>query len=187
MYFNTQKSWRIGAGIQHSSNSGFAVFDHPYYISEIDYTTHFFRGLEGNYRLLGHMNGAKAGDNKGFGISFDQILFPTVTAFARYGLNQPRGAVHKYAWSTGFEKTKLFSFRPSDALGFAFGQQEGTSVKIDSLTEIYYRFYLSDHLSISPHLQWLIRSSRPDLAASEGALEHEKNVFVVGLRSQVAF
>ena len=133
------------------------------------------------------MNGAKAGDNKGFGISVDQILFPTVTAFARYGLNQPKGAAHKYAWSTGFEKAKLFPSRPSDALGFAFGQQEGTSVKVDSLTEIYYRFYLSDHLSTSPHLQWLIRSSRPDLAASAGALEHEKNVFVVGLRSQVDF
>ncbi len=187
LYYDTQKSLRIGAGIQHSLNSGFAVLDHPYFISEIDYTTHFFRGLEGNYRLLGHMNGANAGGNKGFGISMDQILFPTVTAFARYGLNRLQGASHKYAWSTGFEKTRFFPSRPSDALGFAFGQQEGTSVKVDSLTEIYYRFFLSDHLSMSPHLQWLIRSSRPDLAASAGSLEHEKNVFVIGLRSQVDF
>lgn len=133
------------------------------------------------------MNGANAGDNKGFGISFDQIIFPTVTAFTRYGLNKPKGATHKYAWSAGFEKAKLFPSRPSDALGFAFGQQEGTSVKVDSLTEVYYRFYLSDHLSMSPHLQWLIRSSRPDLDAAAGSLEHEKNVFIVGLRSQVDF
>ena len=87
----------------------------------------------------------------------------------------------KYAWSTGFEKRKLLDSRPLDTLGFAFGQQEGTSVKIDALSEIYYRFFLTDHLSVSPHLQWLIRSSRPD------DLEHEKNVFVVGLRSQVDF
>lgn len=187
LYYDTKKSLRIGAGIQHSSNSGFAVLDHPYFISEIDYTTHFFRGLEGNYRLLGHMNGASAGGNKGFGISVDQVLFPTFTGFVRYGLNRPQGASHKYAWSTGFEKIRFFPSRPSDALGFAFGQQEGTSVKVDSLTEIYYRFFLSDHLSMSPHLQWLIRSSRPDLAASAGSLEHEKNVFIVGLRSQVDF
>ena len=187
IFYDTRKSWRLGAGIQHSSNSGFAVFDHPYYISEIDYTTHFFYGYEGNYRLWGHLNGADSGNDKGFGISLDQILFPTVTAFARYGLNQPQGAVHKYAWSTGFEKAKLFPSRSSDALGFAFGQQEGTSVKVDSLTEVYYRLVLSDHLSMSPHLQWLIRSSRPDLAASASTLEHEKNVFVVGLRSQVDF
>ena len=186
-FYDTRKSWRFGAGMQHSSNSGFAVADHPYFISEAEYTTHLFYGYEGNYRLWGHLNGARSGDNKGFGVSADQILFPALTAFVRYGLNQPKGAMNKYAWSTGFEKKRLFPSRSSDALGIAFGQQEGVAFKVDSLTEIYYRFFLSDHLSVSPHLQWLIRSSRPDLAAPAGTLEKEKNVFVAGLRSQVDF
>jgi len=192
-FYDTKKSWRLGAGIQNPSDSGFAVADHPYFIAEADYSTHFFRGYEGNYRVWGRLNGSRADDNKGFGISIDQVLFPTFTAFARYGLNQPQGAINKYAWSAGFEKRKLLASRPLDALGLAFGQQEGTSVKIDALSEIYYRFFLTDHLSISPHLQWLLRSSRADLAAQAAPLaagnelEYEKSVFVVGLRSQVDF
>lgn len=180
-FYDTKKSWRLGAGVQNPSDSGFAVADHPYFIAEVDYSTHFFRGYEGNYRIWGRLNGSLAGDNKGFGISIDQVLFPNFIGFARYGLNDREGAVNRYAWSTGFEKRKLLDSRPLDTLGFAFGQQEGTSVKIDTLSEIYYRFFLTDHLSVSPHLQWLIRSSRPD------GLEKEENVFVTGLRSQVDF
>ena len=94
-FYDTRKSWRLGVGIQNPSDSGFAVTDHPYFITEAAYTTRFFQGYEGNYRLWGHLNGSRAHDNKGFGISMDQVLFPTVTAFVRYGLNQPEGAINK--------------------------------------------------------------------------------------------
>lgn len=184
-FYDTKKAFRLGVGVQNPADSGFSVANRPYFISELDYNTHFFRGLEGNYQVWGRLNGSRSDDNKGFGISIDQVLMPTLTAFARYGLNRPVGAVNKYAWSTGFEKEKLFSSRPLDVLGVAFGQQKGTAVKIDSLSEIYYRFFLTDHFSVSPHLQWLIRSSRD--AATAGELEREKNVLVAGLRSQVDF
>jgi len=180
-FYDTKKSIRIGAGIQSPSDSGTRIGDRPYAIAEIDYNTHLFFGREGNYRLWGRMNGSRRHDNKGFGMSLDQVLIPTLTAFARYGLNNQEGAINRYAWSTGFEKRKLLSSRPLDVLGMAFGQQEGIATKIDTLSEIYYRFFLTDHLALSPHLQWLIRSSRPD------DLGREENVFVVGLRSQVDF
>lgn len=180
-YYDTKKSFRLGGGVQNPSDSGARVGDRPYAIAELDYNSHLFFGREGNYRIWGRINGARKDDNKGFGISFDQVLVPTLTAFARYGLNKPEGAINKYAWSVGLEKKKPLGFRPLDFLGIAFGQQEGTSVKVDTLSEIYYRFFLTDHLSVSPHLQWLIRSSRPD------GLEKEENVFVTGLRSQVDF
>ncbi len=192
-FYDTKKSFRLGVGVQNPENSGFSVANRPYFITELDYNTHFFRGLEGNYRIWGRLNGNLPDDNKGFGISIDQVLFPTFTGFVRYGFNNRVGAVNKYAWSTGFEKAKLFPSRPLDVLGLAFGQQEGTEVKVDSITELYYRFFLTDHFSVSPHLQWLIRSSRPDLVArsaeeaSGSELEHEKNVLVIGLRTQVDF
>jgi len=185
-FYDTKESLRLGAGVQNPSDSGTAIANRPYFIAELDYNTHLFRGLEGNYRLWGRLNRSRADDNKGFGLSVDQVLFPSFTAFVRYGLNQPKGAVNKYAWSAGFEKKAVFSVRPLDTLGFAFGQQEGTVVKVDTLSEIYYRFFLTDHLAVSPHLQWLIRSSRTNPATANG-LETEKNVWVAGLRSQVDF
>lgn len=180
-FYDTKKSLRIGVGIQSPSDSGTGIGNRPYGIAEVDYNTHAFFGHEGNYRLWGHLNGSRSGDNKGFGISVDQVLIPTLTAFARYGLNNPKGAVNKYAWSMGVEKKGVWNSRPLDVLGVAFGQQMGTSTKIDTLSELYYRLFLTDHLAISPHLQWLIRSSRSD------GLEKEENVLVAGLRSQVDF
>jgi len=185
-FYDTKEALRFGVGAQSPNDSGTAIANRPYVIGELDYNTHLFRGLEGNYRLWGRLNRARAGHNKGFGLSGDQVLGPAWTAFARWGLNDSEGAVNKYAWSAGFEKKAVFPVRPLDTFGFAFGQQEGTAVKVDTLSEIYYRFFLTDHLAVSPHLQWLIRSSRTN-PANDNGLETEKNVFVAGLRSQVDF
>ena len=158
-FYDSKKSWRMGVGVQNPADSGFSVADRPYGIAELDYNTRFFRGYEGNYRILGHMSRSLDDGNRGFGFSIDQVLFPNFTGFARYGFNnRSTGTANQYAWSAGFEKKKLLAVRPLDTLGFAFGQQEGTGAsKIDTLTELYYRFFLTDHLSVSPHLQWLLR------------------------------
>jgi high affinity Mn2+ porin len=126
----------------------------------------------------------------GFGVSFDQELSDTVTAFLRFGFQDGDIYEAKYSWSLGGKIRGSLWNRPDDMLGVAYCQAILSSEYERFLKhydihpgdeghfEAYYRYRINDHLAISPDVQII-----NNIAGSEEA--HTVTVF--GLRGQVAF
>jgi len=104
----------------------------------------------------------------GVGLSLDQALTPNISLFARVGYQDKELYEFAWAWSVGAEVRGGYWGREADALGAAFGMAmisddykdfkriadaEPWYDKDESHLELYYRFQLSDHISISPDIQ----------------------------------
>jgi carbohydrate-selective porin OprB len=126
----------------------------------------------------------------GFGVSFDQELSDTVTAFLRFGFQDGDIYEAKYSWSLGGQIRGSLWNRPDDMLGVAYGQAVLSSDYERFLKhydihpgdeghfEAYYRYQVNDHLAISPDVQVI-----NNIAGSEKV----HTVTVLGLRGQVDF
>jgi high affinity Mn2+ porin len=106
----------------------------------------------------------------GLGVSLDQAVTPTVTLFGRVGYQDQAVYEFEWAWSVGAEVKGGYWGRHNDAFGIAYGMAmisddyqdfkrivdaDPWFTKDESHLELYYRFQLDDHISISPDLQVL--------------------------------
>jgi high affinity Mn2+ porin len=106
----------------------------------------------------------------GLGLSLDQAVTPNVTLFARVGYQDQEIYEFGWAWSVGAEVKGGYWGRDDDAIGIAYGMAmisndyqdfkkivdaEPWFTKDESHLELYYRFQLNDHISLSPDLQVL--------------------------------
>ena len=104
----------------------------------------------------------------GLGFSLDQAVTPNVTLFGRVGYQDQEVYEFGWAWSAGAEIRGGYWSRNDDAFGIAYGMAmisddykdfkrivdaEPWFKKGESHLELYYRFQLNDHISISPDLQ----------------------------------
>jgi high affinity Mn2+ porin len=106
----------------------------------------------------------------GLGLSLDQAVTPHVTLFGRVGYQNQEVYEFGWAWSVGAEVKGGYWGRDDDALGIAYGMAmisddyrdfkriidaEPWFTQDESHLELYYRFQLNDHISISPDIQVL--------------------------------
>ncbi|MDR4507844.1 MAG: carbohydrate porin [Candidatus Brocadiaceae bacterium] len=178
-FFDTERGWNFGLGLQSADNSGSDITDDMYAIGEIGYRSHKFFGLVGNYRLWGRINGGRD-DNAGFGASMDQNLSTRLTAFARYGANEADSgdAEVASAWSLGARYRSPFFSRVNDEIALAFGMLDSVGGDEESATELYYKFQLNDHFAITPNVQALF---------DPRGIGSEDTVMLAGIRTQIEF
>jgi high affinity Mn2+ porin len=129
----------------------------------------------------------------GLGLSLDQAVTPHVTLFGRVGYQDHEVYEFGWAWSVGAEIKGGYWGRDDDALGIAYGMAmisndyrdfkrivdaEPWFTKDESHLELYYRFQLNDHISISPDLQ-ILWNAQGD--------ERFDPVTVIGIRGTLEF
>lgn len=192
------------------------IGDNLFNIGQIHIKTNFFE-LPGNYRFYGwnsnvnHTKWLEAEKTKeasyGFGLSFDQKLTDAVTAFCRYGWQNPKvynpdimtsgdnNFSLEHSWSAGLQFEGKAWGRENDVLAFAIGQvfasddykKAGSATvvapnaKAEGHLEVYYRIFVNDHLSISPDFQYIWNPFGKDVT------DDTSPICVGGMRTQVEF
>lgn len=213
------KEWiELGYGFFNTNTEHWEkMFDNLFNIGQVHFKTNFFN-LAGNYRFLGWGNNAyhtkwleteRAKETAyGFGLSFDQKITDILTAFLRYGWQDPKvynpnlsttagGLTYslEHSWSTGFQIEGNPWGREKDMLAFAVGQvipsgdykkageflDPARKAKAEGHLEAYYRIHLNDYLSISPDFQYIWNPFGKDV------VEDTNGIFVGGMRAQVDF
>jgi len=164
------------------------IFDHGFGIAELGYK-HKAGELEGNYRIYAAVDGSPAdGEGKlvqknaySVGVSLDQQVTDKLTLFARYGQRDKDVYAVKQAWSAGGQYAGLIPGRGDDVLGFAYGQVKAIGAIADAqekLTEVYYKYKVSDQIEIAPVVQYLVNPA--GISASD-------DVVALALRTQISF
>src|SRR3989338_7739798 len=192
----------VSAGRQASKIAG-----RLYSVGELVVRTRLWKGLQnGNYRFWVRSAGeVDRRENIGYGVSFDQAISRTMNFFGRYGSQRPlqpgtaanstrvvsqRDDLHA---SAGIEvRGPEWTFFPRDVWAVALSRTEIRSLQgqqfelvgngggeNESLVEGYYRFFITEHLHMTPFVQWLADSTRAELVAADD--------LAVGLRTQVDF
>ena len=181
------------------------AFDNVFVSGQIDIKPNFF-GRPGNYRIYswlndkGHTRWDDSSKTKekgyGAGLSFDQEVTDNLGVFARYGWQNPDVFMNgesfslEQSWSIGLEVAGSLWNRDDDVLAAAFGQvlpsdkyKQANSLKAKSEEhlEVYYRFKVNSHLTLSPDLQVIWDPYGGD------AVNGDKPIIVGGLRTQVDF
>ena len=199
LWASPQDFWNIGLGAADADADWGNVFDDIFSILELDFRP-TFNERPGNYRVYGWINARDHEDlknptrttenNYGFGLSFDQALVETVSAFARYGWQRGRVSQVEHAWSVGLQCSGQFYGRKDDALGLAYGmaiigsdysnvdRTNGINTGNEHHVEAYYNFKAGKYLNISPDIQW-IRNPNGD--------RDNDDVWVFGMRAQLSF
>ncbi|MEE9559066.1 MAG: carbohydrate porin [Candidatus Brocadiales bacterium] len=179
-YFDTRKGYSFGAGLQSSDNSGTAVTDRVFAIGELDYhTPKFLFGREGDYRFWGRYNGDTR--SSAVGVSFDQKFREGLSGFGRFGATHNAAPDEvKWTWSLGLGLSSPFSLRRNDHAGLAFSRLKTDESKNEELAEVYYNFFITDHMSATLNSQVLLNSIR-----EESFKEDYLSTF--GLRVQMDF
>lgn len=177
--WDTFRGLRFGVGMQAPRDSGAAVGRTPFVIGEIDYSAPLL-DQQGNYRIWGRRN---AGDDHSgaLGTSIDQALGAWLRGFARYGFQTGGRQRDRHAWSVGVGIRSPLVTRPRDETGIAYGWERAPNGRAEDVGEVYHRFFLTDHLSVSPIGQYAF-----DLAGNDEAPPRH-GVFLGGLRAQVGF
>ena len=135
-------------------------------------------GWEANLRVFGHEQ-PLAGDSRGFGISFDQLIANHFTIFGRYGANSTELADWlgiKNAWSSGIGFRQYILNRELK-VGLAYAETQTTHYEHpEQLAEFYFSTQLNQWVFISPHVQWI-------KTTQSGEDEH----FLAGLRINLSY
>lgn len=203
----TGRGWGWGASLGVFASGTGADFSgaptRPLVIGQVEFSPRQINGeARGNYRLYAWTNGqttSLAGGalqrHSGYGLSADQRLGRDWNVFGRWGhRTRGEGAFDK-ALTLGFEHGGRAWGRGNDAAGLAAGWvrtsgEWARATALDTslvgfaasgneqLVEAYYRFKLSDHLELTPDLQWIRRAGGDGSAPPFTA---------VGLRAAVSF
>ena len=157
------------------------IFNKPFVAGQVTVSP-MIRGLMGNYRLYGwgatydheklsNPNSTEAG--WGVGVSLDQMVTPKIGLFARAGYHNEDVYEVPWSWSVGADFRGLIPRRENDNFGIGVAALKGNSDLNDTLVdtgllltgnnggwewhlETYYRIVLSEFLSITPDLQYVI-------------------------------
>jgi len=124
--------------------------------------------------------------NFGAGTSIDQQLTDDLTAFARFGWEDPDVSTVEWAWSTGFQFEGTTWKRENDYIGFAIGmdipsgdyEDAGNYGDPEGHIEAYYNFYVNEHLAIAPDYQLIWNPNGND---------NEDPINIIGIRGQLDF
>ncbi|HPT06633.1 MAG TPA: carbohydrate porin [Candidatus Omnitrophota bacterium] len=206
----------LGYGVFDGNSDWEKIGDNLFNIGQATFKTHLFN-KEGTYRFLGWNNNVyhttwldteKTKESSyGFGLSFDQKVTDSITAFCRYGWQNPEvynpdimatGDLNyslEHSWSAGFQVEGKPWGREKDVFAFAVGQaiaskdykQAGEGLdparkaKPEGHLETYYRIHVNDHLSISPDFQYIWNPFGKDIA------DDTAGIFIGGMRAQVDF
>jgi hypothetical protein len=171
------------------------LFDDSFGIAEFNIKPNFL-GREGNYRFYGWINGSDheewddPGANEegtGFGLSFDQQLSDTVTAFCRFGWqDEDIYEVEKY-WTVGAAISGSAWGREEDVVAFGVGQNvigdeyedsAGIDAEDETHFECYYSYKLNDHFTLSPMIH---------VVTNPGGDDDADTVVIPGFRTQMDF
>jgi len=202
----------LGYGLFDGSGGWEKIGDSLFNIGQAHFKANFFN-LPGNYRFYlwnnnaDHTKWLDSEKNKegayGFGLSFDQKITDIITAFFRYGRQNPKvynpaitaadGSNYslEQSWSTGFQVEGKPWGRENDVFAFAVGKvipsddykkaNAGFEAKPEGHLEAYYKIHVNDHLSISPDVQYIWNPYGKDVAGNSSG------IFVGDIRAQVDF
>ena len=159
------------------------LLSQPFVIGEIDYHTTFH--IEGNYRLWARVTSRPPPNRQqqmyGAGISIDQLLTPQLGVFVRAGFNQIESISRTFfAASGGLRWTGPLWNRPRDRVGVGYNFMRDVPGD-EQVMEAYYNLFLTDHLSVSGNVEWVIHG--PNLVT--GGVNN--NVVIPGVRVVVVF
>ncbi len=209
------KEWlELGYGVFDGKSNWEKIGDNLFNIGQVHFKTNLFN-LPGNYRFYGwnnNVNHTKWLDTEktkeavyGFGLSFDQKFSDIVTAFCRYGWQNPdvynpdplnpaaNGSLYslEQSWSAGLQVEGKPWGREKDVFAFAVGQVVPSNdykkadatrlAKTEGHLEAYYKIHLNDHLAISPDFQYIWNPFGKDIP------DDKDSVFVGGMRAQIDF
>ena len=190
----------VTVAIANGNEGGFQnVFDRMYGVAQINFKPGF-SGLEGNYRFFAIDDGrhytkisdGKTTTNSAWGLSFDQALPGGTGVFARYS-EQDDGIVEntvKSAWSLGALLTGDSWGCDDDTIGVGYGSVNVnkdpaalanagiTNPDDETHVEMFYKFGISDHFTLTADLQRIENS---------GGTSNADSVTVAGLRGQLNF
>lgn len=164
-------------------------------------------GLAGNYRLYGwHTNldnaelknasGKTKQVNFGIGTSIDQQVSDNVTLFARYSWADPGVSAIEHAVSGGFQVEGDLWNRADDYVGFGYAanylgdqyEKGGYQNHTEGVMEIYYNYYVNEHLTISPDLQLIWNPAGVDQEGGSATNAGDDSMIAVyGVRSYLKF
>ena len=159
------------------------LLSQPFVIGEIDYHATFH--IEGNYRLWARVTSRPPPNRQqqmyGAGISIDQLLTPQLGVFVRAGFNQIESISRTFfAASGGLRWTGPLWNRPRDRVGVGYNFMRDVPGD-EQVLEAYYNLFLTEHLSVSGNVEWLIHG--PNQVT--GGVNN--NVVIPGVRVVVVF
>ena len=131
--------------------------DSIFSLAEVEYIAVPFGLGEGHYRLWGRLDNSTGQDRTGWGVSIDQHLTAEVSIFGRYG-NGDVGGTRVHFFDAGFGFQAPFTINPLDHWGIGYAQTELVQGPNEKLIEGFYNLHLTDHLSVSAMLQYVIES-----------------------------
>jgi len=184
----------VGGGIFDDDADWEDVFEDIFSYTQVNFKPNLL-GREGNYRTYfwfddsKHTKWADEGTdtqgNFGFGTSCDQRLTDYLTAFGRFGWEDPDVSTVEWAWSAGFQLDGTLWKRKDDHLGCAIGMDipgddygdAGNPDDAEGHVEAYYNFHVNECLSISPDYQLVWNTNGED----------DSPINVIGIRGQVDF
>lgn len=135
-------------------------------------------GWEANFRVFGFEH-PFAGNEQGFGVSFDQLIANHFTIFGRYGKNQPGLAewhgIEK-AWSGGIGFKQML-FKNEYKVGIAYAETFVFNKDLpEHILEFYFNTQINKWVFISPHFQWLRQNH-------ESLVDH----YILGMRLNFSY
>ncbi|WP_374568867.1 carbohydrate porin [Ideonella sp.] len=201
------RGWGWGASLGVFGSGAAAHFSagprRPLVIGQLEFSPKLINGEpHGSYRLYAWTNGQTtdlggetAQRHSGYGLSVDQKLGREWNLFGRWGQRTSGDGAFDKALTVGFEHGGRAWGRGSDAVGLAAGfvhtsSEWAQATALDTslvgfaahgneqIVEAYYRWKLSDHLELTPDLQWIRRA---------GGNADAPGFMAVGLRAAVGF
>ena len=174
--------WRYALGVHGNDDVFGDLRGRPFLIGEIGRRDIFAQ--RGHYRLWARVSGA--GEDRDLvswatGVSFDQLITPTVGVFFRASVSRTEGEpVTSYAWSAGVQVTPKWFGRDDDVIGVGYSEQREPAGR-ERVLEAYYRIVLTSYLSFSANVQWLPTGINTLTGAST------RNVVIPGVRALFTF
>jgi len=147
-------SLQIGAAS--SDNSGADLLTDIFKMASVGFKVFPDSPWEANLRLYSYAH-PSAGDDLGYGVSFDESIAEAFSIFARYTTNGHELANWfgvKSAWSAGARFVRQIEGRRNVA-GVAYGQisPADDALANERIAELYVRHPINNWVNISPHVQ----------------------------------
>jgi hypothetical protein len=201
------RGWGWAASLGVFGSGGGANFSagprKPLVIGQVEFSPKQINGEpRGTYRLYAWTNGQTtdlsgeaAQRHSGYGLSVDQRIGREWNLFGRWGHRTSGDGAFDKALTFGFEHGGRAWGRGNDSIGLAAGfvrtsSEWANATSLDptlagfaadgneQILEAYYRWKLSDHLELTPDLQWIRRA---------GGNGDAPSFMAVGLRAAVGF
>jgi high affinity Mn2+ porin len=189
----------LGVGLAEADADLGDVLHHAFQIAEADFKAEP-GGQSGSLRVYGWRNNlehvdlkdaSRSGDNgRGLGISADQAIGKGLSLFGRWARRNGSVYVTDGDWSAGLQHTGAVVASVPITLGLAYvvahygtdwalvSKTAGVACDDERHLELYSRFELNPHVSLTPDVQWV--ANRDGNAAQDAA-------WVVGLRARLTF